>query len=206
MAKDMITRYNALLKRSFKSRLDIVLFGKLLSGKNIDELNFEQFLMYEVTDELVHDYENAWQRKAHEEFKGKSVAEIDKAFDNWYNRNILLEADLRSAYYKHFEQHLSLEDFSSKCNEAKCSYCDISEKNIAAMKAKGLIKTKRGRGSIMEIDRLNSNQEYTAKNIVLACYWCNNAKTDEFTPEEFKAHVAPGIKAVWQARLKSMEQ
>ncbi len=31
---------------------------------------------------------------------------------------------------------------------------------------------------ILPYDQLN--------NVVLACYWCNNAKTDTFTYEEFK--------------------
>ncbi|WP_188117205.1 hypothetical protein [Campylobacter concisus] len=34
----------------------------------------------------------------------------------------------------------------------------------------------------------------------MACYWCNNAKTDEFSPEEFKP-IAEGIREVWNKRL-----
>ena len=54
----------------------------------------------------------------------------------------------------------------------------------------------------MEIDRKNSNKEYTADNIVLCCYWCNNAKSDEFTFDEFKKYIAPGINQTWNDRLR----
>ena len=37
----------------------------------------------------------------------------------------------------------------------------------------------------MEIDRIKANHEYLKDNVVLACYWCNNAKSDEFSEPEF---------------------
>ena len=42
--------------------------------------------------------------------------------------------------------------------------------------------------------------DYKLDNVVLACYWCNNAKTDEFSPNEFK-EIARGINEVWKRRL-----
>jgi len=35
----------------------------------------------------------------------------------------------------------------------------------------------------------------------MACYWCNNAKTDEFDGDEFK-EIGEAIKKVWKKRLK----
>jgi 5-methylcytosine-specific restriction endonuclease McrA len=37
-------------------------------------------------------------------------------------------------------------------------------------------------------------------NIVLACYWCNNAKTDTFTYEEF-LRVGKVFAEIWKERL-----
>ena len=37
----------------------------------------------------------------------------------------------------------------------------------------------------------------------MACYWCNNAKTDEFSPEEFKP-IAEGIRKAWNERLREL--
>jgi 5-methylcytosine-specific restriction endonuclease McrA len=45
---------------------------------------------------------------------------------------------------------------------------------------------KNERGWNFEIDRKKPNLEYTTENCVAACYWCNNAKTDEFDDVEFK--------------------
>lgn len=53
----------------------------------------------------------------------------------------------------------------------------------------------------MEIDKIESDKEYAKCNIVLSCYWCNNAKTDEFSLDEFKS-IAKGINAAWNKRLK----
>ncbi len=37
----------------------------------------------------------------------------------------------------------------------------------------------------MEVDRKISKANYSPENCVLACYPCNNAKSDVFTYEEF---------------------
>jgi hypothetical protein len=55
----------------------------------------------------------------------------------------------------------------------------------------------------LEIDRKNSNFEYSENNCVLACYWCNNAKTDEFTFEEFQI-IGTTMRYVWQKRLSHL--
>ena len=58
------------------------------------------------------------------------------------------------------------------------------------------------RGWNLEIDRLNSNFEYKPDNCAMACYWCNNAKTDEFTEDEFMV-IGEAIKNVWRERLNT---
>jgi hypothetical protein len=37
----------------------------------------------------------------------------------------------------------------------------------------------------------------------MACYWCNNAKTDEFTAEEFE-HIGIAIGELFKERLKKI--
>ncbi len=41
------------------------------------------------------------------------------------------------------------------------------------------------RGKRLEVDRMISDQPYSPDNCVLACYPCNNAKSDVFTYKEF---------------------
>jgi hypothetical protein len=39
----------------------------------------------------------------------------------------------------------------------------------------------------LELDRIDPDLEYDIlENIVWCCYWCNNAKSNFFTNEEFK--------------------
>lgn len=71
----------------------------------------------------------------------------------------------------------------------KCYYCGITEENIKRLIDNKLIETKRlkTRGRRLELERIKPNESYdNTDNLVLCCYWCNNAKTDEFTEEEFK--------------------
>lgn len=84
-----------------------------------------------------------------------------------------------------------------------CHYCHINDKEIELLESKEQIKTKRGRGYSMEIDRIKLNKEYSKDNVVLACYWCNNAKSDEFSEPEFIDHIGPGFGKVWELRKKN---
>jgi hypothetical protein len=42
------------------------------------------------------------------------------------------------------------------------------------------------RGFYLEVDRKESKGKYSPRNCVLACYPCNNAKSDIFTYDEFR--------------------
>lgn len=90
-----------------------------------------------------------------------------------------------------------------------CYYCGISMVQINSLRAMNLIQTKRARGYSMEIDQQDPYERYTDGNCVTSCYWCNNAKTDEFTTkksvDEFKTCIAPGIRAVWNSRLSNAD-
>ena len=57
----------------------------------------------------------------------------------------------------------------------------------------------------MEIDRKISEEKYdNFSNLTYACYWCNNAKTDTFTEEEFLI-IGKSISYVWKQRLANRE-
>lgn len=84
----------------------------------------------------------------------------------------------------------------------KCAYCGVPENKLDL-----LYTVRSGRGNRLEYDRIISRDNndnkiaYSLDNIVLACYWCNNAKTDTFSPKEFKP-IAKGINQVWNEKLK----
>lgn len=86
----------------------------------------------------------------------------------------------------------------------QCHYCGINEQQINALIEKGVLTTKRlsTRGRTLEFDRKNPNLAYSnLDNVVLCCYWCNNAKTDTFSHEEFLM-VGTKIAEIWKQRLK----
>lgn len=86
--------------------------------------------------------------------------------------------------------------------ERKCHYCGISEEQIDQLWQKDPMLTKRKRGKALEIDRKKPNNSYEdIQNLVLSCYWCNNAKTDTFSEEEF-LEIGKAIREVWEKRLR----
>ncbi|MCW3788524.1 hypothetical protein [Plebeiibacterium sediminum] len=86
--------------------------------------------------------------------------------------------------------------------DKKCYYCEITEDDLAKLWQNHPDLTKRNRGRKLEIERLEPNLPYSVTtNLVFSCYWCNNAKTDTFTQDEF-LKVGKVIKDIWKNRLK----
>lgn len=167
------------------------------------------FLDFQITDELVANYEQSWQldrvQVGNRTYDGKS---IDKEYSEWNTANTLTRADLFKSYQSHFERYVLTmiqfkELFPEDSKRRVCHYTHLSDYDFEELRKQGGIKTKNARGRYMEIDRLNSNKEYFYKNIVLCCYWANNAKTDEFTYPEFMTCVGPAMEAVFRKRLNS---
>lgn len=85
----------------------------------------------------------------------------------------------------------------------KCYYCGITEEDIEILMKNGLVnKRAKNRGKTFELDRKKSDALYSEiDNLTHACYWCNNAKTDTFTEEEF-LKIGSAISRVWRERLQ----
>lgn len=91
--------------------------------------------------------------------------------------------------------------FKEREKDKKCFYCGITEDKIGELFDKNKLFTKSKRGRNLELDRMVPELDYNHKNnIVFACYWCNNAKTDTFTADEFK-EVGDVIRKIWEKRL-----
>jgi hypothetical protein len=90
--------------------------------------------------------------------------------------------------------------YLEKEKNKKCVYCNITEEQIADLFENNKLETKRSRGKKLELDRKQPNIPYDDfDNIVYACYWCNNAKTDTFTHEEF-LEVGKVFEKIWSQR------
>jgi hypothetical protein len=84
-----------------------------------------------------------------------------------------------------------------------CYYCSLPENVLEELHYQTGHINKRfpQRGKSLEIDRKQADLPYSnIQNLVLACYWCNNAKTDTFTELEFQ-QLGQVIKRIWEKRL-----
>ena len=200
-------KYLGLIERSFKTKLELYLFNELINKRHLNELNEEGFINFIITDQMIKLYEKAWQMEEAEIIEGIQISQIDQDIEGWNKSNTDDKASFLMLYVDIFKRIFPMSDFKEFYDvgheERKCFYCGISEKDISLLKKNGVIKTKRNRGKQMEIDRRNSKKEYTLDNVILACYWCNNAKSDEFTADEYKV-IAEGIKRIWEQRLKEV--
>jgi hypothetical protein len=118
---------------------------------------------------------------------------ITKIRNLWLRKKINTDFDL---FYDWFTK-----------NDRKCYYCNITEIEIELLKIAGLLDNKREktRGKTLELDRKLPNESYNnIQNLVLCCYWCNNAKTDTFTHDEFIV-IGKTISTIWKKRLMSIK-
>lgn len=102
------------------------------------------------------------------------------------DRNIrklqLSKSDLKNISFSVFK------DWYSKQKDC-CAYCDLSSRESLLLFEKYPKSTRNGkRGKSLELDRKDPLiTDYSIlENLCLACYWCNNAKTNYFSFEEFK--------------------
>ena len=142
-----------------------------------------------------------WQAKKGQKINEITADEIYLQIIHYkaFNKQSIEEAQFN--YIKNvFPALMPMEAFKLLENTTQCYYCEITTTQIVELGNNGKLRKKNLRGWSLEIDRKNPNLDYFVDNCVMACYWCNNAKTDEFTAEEFK-EIAKGIKKVWSNRL-----
>ncbi|MGM0530563.1 MAG: hypothetical protein ACQER7_04365 [Bacteroidota bacterium] len=200
MDKDNEAKYKKKAEASFKTKLNLFLFQCALNEKtSFKDSEFEEF---QINEELVKKYTTQyWQWELHEEIENKKIEDLIKSIDKLKEVNKETIKKLKLQYIKSFDRVFSKEDFEKLLDEKECHYCKITEDRIENLCDKGKLFKKSTRGWSLEIDRLDSNYEYTKNNCVKACYWCNNAKTDEFTEAEF-LKIGNVIKEIWEERLK----
>lgn len=92
--------------------------------------------------------------------------------------------------------------------ERKCCYCGIEEKQLTEYFNKTTIQSdsaKRKRGKVLELERVVTapaeKNVYNKENCFLACYICNNAKSDFLSVKSFKP-IAKGINQFWNETVK----
>lgn len=91
--------------------------------------------------------------------------------------------------------------------DKKCCYCGVEENDLIKYFDKDIneqYKDARPRGKFLEIERVitapESENKYSKENCRLACYICNNAKSDFLSAESFEP-IARGINKFWNNYL-----
>ena len=199
MDNELLHKYYAKARDSFKTKVNLFLFSIVIEKR--DTFTIEDFVNFKISDEIVNLYSaEYWQLPRNSRINGLLIDDI-------YNKLKALRAEnkerlkqLEDYYVKSFKNIFPEEEFELLLSAKRCHYCDISIEDLTKLSEKKRLYSKNERGWSLEIDRRNSNYEYTPDNCVMACYWCNNAKTDEFTEKEFKI-VGETISDIWKSRL-----
>lgn len=196
--------YERKAKESFKARFDLLLFKHILEGdcNPISESELDAFRIEE--NGLLKKYLNIyWQKDRFDKLDEIVIEDIYIAMMKWKMEQKVSIVNLQNHYVKKtFLNVFPFEEFTEFVRaKLKCEYCHITEEGIQALINAHQLNTKKDtRGLSLEIDRKKPNYEYTKENCVWCCYWCNNAKTDEFSYDEFKK-IGRVIESIWDGRL-----
>lgn len=208
-SKDISRYYDIKAKSSFKARFDLLLYHRIINGiygeiTNNDLETFEIIDHMDSLNEYIHIF---WQQEDIKTYKirGKTIEKIYQEMKEWQENNKPNIDRLRNHYifniYNNVFPRIEFDKMVENANE--CEYCHITTEQIKTLIEKQKLSKKHiTRGWSFEIDRKAANLEYTSDNCVICCYWCNNAKTDEFSYYEFKK-IGAEIKKIWHERLES---
>lgn len=205
--KEVFKLYKTKAADSFRTRFDLLLFKRILENNHaeINENELDDFQIEENLDTQKKYINIYWQRENYkkDDIDGIIIDDIYSGMKKWREQHVDNMKSLKDYYVgKIFKEIFPYDEFTAFVNERhECEYCHITKKKINALIDKQLLnKKKHTRGWSLEIDRKEPNLEYTRENCVWCCYWCNSAKTDEFSHQEFK-EIGKVIENIWDGRL-----
>lgn len=204
MNSQLKQKYTAKANTSFKTKWTLFAFDCIL--KSI-EPSSDKFKTFTISKNLVTKFTNEyWQKERTERLNGILISDIIIKLDV-LTKNTLNETHqkCKDDYIQNYNSIFNPKDFEELLSLKTCKYCGISNDEVIELAAHKKINKKSERGWNLEIDRIDSNYEYSKENCVMACYWCNNAKTDEFTFDEF-TEIGKSISKIWQKRLNDSRQ
>lgn len=93
--------------------------------------------------------------------------------------------------------------------ERKCAYCGIEEWKLEKLFdfENGILGTKRGRGRKLELERRDAEtNQYTPDNSSLACYLCNNHKSDLISEADHIKYFAKPIREYLEEKYMGFDK
>ncbi|MFH2094591.1 MAG: hypothetical protein ABIJ16_02730 [Bacteroidota bacterium] len=210
---DIIYRDKA--RKSFHTKFDLYVFDKVLQNNTYGP-EPEEFEKFTITDELVHIYITKYWQWYNDTVLKEMVSDMTYSIgtdlpirDIYYAMRDYKRdyegrmRDMEDDYMDHFEEVFPFEKFREIFTGPECHYCGLTHDMIDDLiDREQLFKKHISRGWSLEMSRPDPNREYSPDNAVMSCYWCTNAKTDEFSEEEFK-QIGLEIAKVWEKRMKN---
>lgn len=203
------TEYYTKMEDSFKSKYRLFIFSLYLSNKEYKVSNISnKFCAFKITDKIIENFAAMYYQGVN--WDNNQVKKCKNYIDKFCSIKEMKDdpslekvyKDLKSQYISSaMNEQFTLEAWKKMNEKDYCEYCGIKNEQIQQLREAKKITSKSGRGFNLEVDRKSPNFEYTKNNCCMSCYWCNNAKTDEFLPSDFK-EIARGINIVWKKRLK----
>lgn len=205
------------IEDSFRTKYKFYIFSLLKKNNysGIDsEISWDHFSKFKITEQIIEDYVCNYYQDKFSKLNAKNIYNTIKIYVRKKSFAILKdEPQNEYEFYKNLydklkiqyinmalESLFTIEKWQEMIETSKCCYCGVTEEQIDSLRENQNIFSKSGRGFKLEIDRKYPNLEYTSGNCCMSCYWCNNAKTDEFSSDEFK-EIAKGINTIWNIRL-----
>lgn len=120
------------------------------------------------------------------EISGKETLEQLRRYRTlWNNKKKLLSDD-----FKPFERFYTWYVKQYEIQDHKCYYCGVKEKVVRdTMKNHFKHRKRLNRGKYFELERKGPTELYSPENCVLACYFCNNDKSDIFTEDQYRQYL-----------------
>jgi deoxyadenosine/deoxycytidine kinase len=204
--EELAKKYSQILERSFLTDFKIFLFSSFLKGEGeyIDNL-LERYEKFEIEKDTIYLYRKAKQLAKSSDLIPSTnyrVGEFDECLKKWFLMNKESIINLKEIYKNlKFINENNFKIFYESTPK-NCFYCGITVQKIDDLIIKDKINTKRlfSRGRKLEIDKKDPNGKYEKGNMAFCCYWCNNAKSDEFTDKEFEP-IGNVIKEIWKKRF-----
>jgi hypothetical protein len=212
-------RYNQIKKRNYNYLLELFVYANRFSS-NIKEEIEKKFIEFSKLEnskiDIIEEYNYHLQNfrddskiqleKVQEKFKELKLIQGKVGFKDF--KKLIPDSDKFDKYF--IDLNVFQEEIYFSNNESErrvCGYCGITEKQIHILIKEKEINTKRitTRGQTLEIDRIRPHETYVKDNILLSCYWCNNAKSDEFSLDEFKS-IAFGMNLTFNNRLQKINR
>ncbi|WP_170178620.1 hypothetical protein [Flammeovirga pectinis] len=135
-----------------------------------------------------------------------SVKELEKVINGFKEYHHLYQKYFNEYRKEFFADPKTLIEWFNNQNNS-CHYCDITQEEVLKIvDLRGGNMTlnnlqKRSKGSL-EIEKLDSNKGYTFDNSVLACPFCNNAKSNLISDEDWKLHFSKPMRKYLQSLIQ----